>query len=79
MLMNFPEIPQWEILDFLSCIITLDTSMGDVFIEFKLEDTFSFVGRIGTGSLLPERDDFATKRSLKSSLLVLGSFIAVLS
>ena len=79
MLMNFPEIPQWEILDFLSCLKTLDTSMGDVFIEFRLEDTLSFGGRIGTGSLLPERDDFATKRSLKGSLFVLGSFITVLS
>ena len=79
MLMNLPEIPQWELLDFLSCLKTLDTSMGDVFIEFRLEDTLSFWGRIGTGSLLPERDDFATKRSLKSSLLVLGSFITVLS
>ena len=31
---------QWEILDFLSCLKTLDTSIGDVFIEFKLEDPF---------------------------------------
>ena len=40
MLMNFPEMPQCEIVDFLSCLKTLDTSMGDVLIELRLEETF---------------------------------------
>ena len=34
--MNFPEIPQWEELDFLSCLRIFDTSIGDVFIEVIL-------------------------------------------
>ena len=37
--MNFPEMPQWELFDFLSCLKTFDTSMGEVFMLLRLVKT----------------------------------------
>lgn len=49
-LMNFPEIPQWELFDCLSCLRTLETSMGDVFIALKLLFIKFNGSKSGTGS-----------------------------
>ena len=43
MLTNLPEMPQWEELDFLSCLNTLETSIGEVFIlEVEHVQDFQF-------------------------------------
>ena len=52
--MNFPEMPQWELFDFLSCLKTFDTSMGEVFMLLRLVKTKLMMGKIGTGSSLTE-------------------------
>ena len=60
--MNFPEMPQWKLFNFLSGLKTFDTSMGDVFMLLRLVETEFVMGKIGTGSLLPETVALPTKR-----------------
>ena len=60
--MNFPEMPQWELFDFLSCFKTFDTSMGEVFMLLRLVKTELMMGKIGTGSSLTETVALPTKR-----------------
>ena len=38
MFMKRPDIPQWEKFDFFSCLRTLETSIGDVFMLDKLHE-----------------------------------------
>ena len=59
--MKRPEIPQWEKLDFLSCLSTFETSMGEVLILDKLLEIESIGSRWGTGSSLPWTETFETK------------------
>ena len=59
--MNFPKIPQWELFDFFRCLKTFDTSMGEVFMLLRLVKTELFMGKIGTGSSLPETVALPTK------------------
>ena len=68
MLINLPEMPQWDELDFVSCLSTLESSIGELLMLLKLDVIESVWAKKGTSSWGQFTVALATNKSLSCSL-----------